>query len=68
MSAMEPSTVGQSSTSEPERTDTIASGRTEKPYGDRDQKSVIVKGRLKSPILPVWLSKHFRRTDTPVSR
>ena len=63
---MEPSTASQPPASEPERTDTIASG-TEEPYGDRDHKSVIVKGRLKSPILPVWVSKHFRRTDTPAS-
>lgn len=68
MSAMEPSTASQPPASEAVRTDTTATGGTKKPYGDRYHKPVIVKGRLKSPILPVWLSKRFRRTDTSASR
>jgi hypothetical protein len=31
-------------------------------------KPVITPGMLKSPILPVWLSKHFRRKDTSAAR
>jgi len=65
---MEPSAASQPPTSEPERTNATQTGGTEKPYGDRYHKPVIVKGMLKSPILPVWLSKRFRRKDTPATR
>jgi len=68
MSAMKPSTVSQPSASEPERPDATATGGIEKPYGDHYHKPVIVKGIFKGPILPVWLSKRFRRKSTRAVR
>jgi hypothetical protein len=44
--------------------DATGTGKTEKAYGDRHFKPVITPGLLKSPILPVWLSKRFRRKST----
>lgn len=61
MGAMEPSTASQSLVSEAVRADATATDRTEKPYGDSYHKPVIVRGRLKSPILPVWLSSRLSR-------
>lgn len=63
ISAMKPSTTtSQSPASEPERADGTETGKTAKPkpYGDY-HKPVIVKGMLKSPILPVWLSKRLSK-------
>jgi len=68
MSAMEPSTASKPPTSEPARTDTTETGGVEKAYGDRYFKPVVTPGIFKGPILPVWLSKFFRRKDTPATR
>jgi hypothetical protein len=68
MSAMEPTTASQSPASGPTRANAAETGRTEKAYGDRYHKPVITPGIFKGPILPVWLSKRFRRTDTSASR
>jgi hypothetical protein len=73
MSAMEPSTTGQPSASEPPRTDTTQTVKIEKPYGDRYHKPVIVPD-LVGPDFPFPASvnrlfrKLFRRKDTPVPR
>jgi hypothetical protein len=72
MSAMEPSTASQPPGGRDpipaKRTDSTQTVRTEKPYGNLYHKPVITPGMLKSPILPVWLSKHFRRKDTSAAR
>ena len=68
MRAMEPSTASQPATSEPTRTDTTETGGIEKAYGDRYFKPVVTPGIFKGPIIPVWLSKHFRRKDTSAAR
>jgi hypothetical protein len=60
MSAMKQSAINQPATP--------ADATEIKAYGDRHFKPVVTPGLLKSPIFPAWLSKHFRRTDTPVSR
>ncbi len=36
--------------------------------GDPQIRSLITPGVASSPILPEWLRKRFRRTDTPTSR
>jgi hypothetical protein len=64
MSAMESSTASQPSASEPVPTDVTET----KAYGDRYFKPVVTPGIFKGPIIPVWLSKRFRRTDTHASR
>jgi hypothetical protein len=58
---MEPTTVRQPGVSEVAGEDETGTGKTEKAYGDRHFKPVITPGLLKSPIIPVWLSKRFRR-------
>jgi hypothetical protein len=64
MNAMEPSTTSQPSTSEAVPADST----DRKAYGERHLKPVITPGLLKSPILPEWLRKTFRRTETPAAR
>jgi len=65
---MEPSTASQSPASEPTRTDTIQTSRSEKAYGDRNFKPTTVPGLVGSgPLLPEWLRKRFQRKDTPAS-
>jgi hypothetical protein len=64
MSAMEHSTVSQPPAADPLRTQTD---------GDTDERdlphfrSLTMPGLAKGPILPVWLTKRFRRKDTPAS-
>ena len=65
MSAMEPSTASRPAS---ESADTTETGGIEKAYGDRYFKPVVTPGIFKGPILPVWLSKRFRRKDTPATR
>jgi hypothetical protein len=60
MNTMDSSTISQPA-SEPARTDVTRTGGIAKPYGDFYHKPVITPGIFKSPILPVWLSRHFRR-------
>ena len=67
MNAMEPATVSQPGVPEVVSEDATRTSKTEKAYGDRHFKPVITPGLLKSPILPVWLSKHFRRKETPAT-
>jgi hypothetical protein len=61
MSSMKPSTVGRPPSSEPTHADAVGNDRPAKAYGDRHFKPVITPGLFKGPILPVWLSKFFRR-------
>jgi hypothetical protein len=71
MSAMEPSTASHPAASEPERADGIETGRTNKvkAHGDRNFETQILPGLVGSgPILPEWLRRLFRRTDTHASR
>jgi hypothetical protein len=71
MSAMEATTVIQPGAPADApgitRADAIGNDGAEKAYGDRHFKPVITPGLLKSPILPVWLSKRFRRKETPAT-
>jgi hypothetical protein len=67
MRPMEPSTPSQPAALEPTRTDTTKTGGIEKAYGDRHFKPVVTPGIFKGPILPVWLSKRFRRKSTPAT-
>jgi hypothetical protein len=64
MSAMEPSTAGRPPASESVHTDSTET----KAYGDRHFKPVVAPGLGGRPLLPEWLRKHFRRTDTPAAR
>jgi hypothetical protein len=68
MSAMEPSTASEPAASESAGAEAPKTVRTEKAHGDRNFEPVIVPGIFKGPILPVWLSKHFRRKDTSAAR
>ncbi len=69
MSTMEPSTTSPPSVSEPPSTDAgDAFFKTPNAPPGRHFKQVITPGLLKSPIVPEWLSRRFRRKDTPVSR
>jgi hypothetical protein len=70
MSAMEPSTIGRSSVSESARTD---AGETffktpNAPPGRHFKQTTLPSLGGTGPLLPEWLRKRFRRTDTPVSR
>lgn len=67
MNAMEPTTVSQPGAPEVVSEDATGTSKTEKAYGDRHFKPVITPGLLKSPILPIWLSKRFRRKGTPAT-
>ena len=59
MSAMEP-TISQPP-SGPAHANAIGNDPPAKAYGDRHFKPVVTPGLFKGPILPVWLSKRFRR-------
>jgi hypothetical protein len=61
MSTMEPSPTSQLGTPELALTNTVENDRPAKAYGDRHFKPVITPGLFKGPILPLWLSKRFRR-------
>ncbi|HEY8304918.1 MAG TPA: hypothetical protein VIG42_10080 [Solirubrobacteraceae bacterium] len=61
---MEPSASSRPPASEPVTAD---AART-KAYGNRHFKPTKVPGLLKSRILPAWLGKLFRRTQTPGAR
>jgi hypothetical protein len=67
MSTMEPTTVIQSDSPEITRADAIGNNGAKKAYGDRHFKPVVTPGLLKSPVIPVWLSKRFRRKGTPAT-
>jgi hypothetical protein len=67
MSPMEPTTASQPAALEPTLTDTTKTDGIEKAYGDRHFKPVVTRGIFKGPILPVWLSKRFRRKRTPAA-
>jgi hypothetical protein len=67
MNAMEPTTVSQPDAPEVVSKDATGTSKIEKAYGDRHFKPVITPGLLKSPIFPVWLSKRFRRKETPAT-
>jgi hypothetical protein len=69
MSPMEPSTTSQSVASEPMRASTTEAGKAKKAYGDRNFKPMTLPSLGGSgPILPAWLRRLFRRTDTPAAR
>ncbi len=69
MRGMEHSTASQPSIPEPPRADDTETGRTEKAYGDRNFRPMTLPSLGGSgPILPEWLRKRFRHTDTPATR
>jgi hypothetical protein len=70
MSAMEPSTTGPPPVSEPPRTDT---GETffktpNAPPGYHFEQLTVPGLFGTGPLLPEWLRRIFRRTNTPASR
>ena len=72
MSAMEPTTISQS-TAELTRTDTTNTFKTPDAPADRHFKPMIVPGLVGEDFLiPAWVTKFFRklfrRTDTPAAR
>jgi hypothetical protein len=65
MSAVEPAITSQSSPSEPTRASPTETGRTEKPYGDRNFEPATIPGLVgPSFLIPASVSKLFRRADT----
>lgn len=69
MSAMEPTTASQPAASEPVRTDPGETFfKTPNAPPGRHFKQVVTPGLGGRPILPIWLRKLFRRTDTPAAR
>ena len=67
MRIMEQSTASQPTALAPTHMDTTKTEGIEKAYGDRYFKPVVTPGIFKGPILPVWLSKRFRRKGTPTT-
>jgi hypothetical protein len=65
MRAMKPSTAGQPFASEVVRESASEPDSTEKAYGNLHFKPLVTPGLFKGPILPEWLSKPFRRKETP---
>lgn len=69
MSIMEPSNASQPPVSEATPTDvTETFFKTANAPSDRHFEQLTVPGLGSGPILPEWLSKLFRRKDTPASR
>jgi hypothetical protein len=67
MSAMKHSTTVRPPGATPGDTSTATTDTAERAPGTRHFQSLILPGLAKGPILPVWLHKHFRRTNTPTS-
>jgi hypothetical protein len=65
MSAMEHSAVGQPSASEPQRMNAAETGTAQTTPGTLHIEHEKLPGLGSGPILPEWLRKRFRRTDTP---
>ncbi|HVA20260.1 MAG TPA: hypothetical protein VMU55_08800 [Solirubrobacteraceae bacterium] len=66
---MEPTTTGHPTVSEPPSTDTDeTSFKTPNAPPGRHFKQVVTPGLGGRPLVPEWLSKYFRRKDTPATR
>ncbi len=69
MKLMEHSTTDRPPSTTPGDTNT---GTTDRgpgtPHYTRHFQSLILPGLAKGPILPEWLRRLFRRTDTPAAR
>lgn len=68
MSAMEHSTTDRPPGTTPGDRSAAATDTAERTPGARHFQSLILPGLAKGPILPAWLRRPFRRTDTPASR
>jgi hypothetical protein len=68
MSAMEHSTTDPPPGTTPGDTSRSATDTAERAPGTRHFQSLILPGLAKGPILPEWVRRPFRHTDTPASR
>jgi hypothetical protein len=68
MNTMEPSTTPQPDVIEPRSEDGAARQADERDLESLNFEQLIVPGLGSGPILPEWLTKRFRRTDTPATR